>query len=66
MPSGACVRINGRWWVDVYIDGIPVDAGLNSGLCGNFNGNKNDDIVRKDTGSGCSSSSPAACYETWR
>ena len=43
MPSGFCVRISGWNWVDVYMDGIPEDAGQISGICGNFNGDRNDD-----------------------
>ena len=68
MPSGVCVRIKSRWWVDLFIDGIPEDHSQISGLCGNFNEDWNDDVVRKDTGSTseCSSYSPAECYETWR
>ena len=69
MPSGACVRTNG--WT-VKIDGIPEDEGKVGGTCGNFNGNRNDDIWKKDTNDVLlPQDCPGYCvprdyYQTWR
>lgn len=44
MGSGACVRVHVyRWGLNVYVDGIPADQGRVDGLCGDYNGNPDDD-----------------------
>ncbi len=66
------MRMNSGYWLNVFIDGIPEDrADENgakiSGLCGNFNGNENDDLVNLNTGAICtgeSSQLAAPCYQT--
>ncbi len=47
MPSGACVRIDSDGTIE--IDAIPQDWGKLSGTCGNFNGNRYDDIRKRGT-----------------
>lgn len=46
MGSGACVRV----WIDYWglsfeVDGVPEDQGHVKGLCGNYNGDRNDDYM---------------------
>ncbi len=46
MPSGACVRVEARsQWFNLYIDGLPEDKNNGVGLCGNFNGDPDDDMM---------------------
>ncbi len=67
MGSGACVRLSHRL-TRIYIDGIPEDRNKTRGLCGNFNGNKTDDL--KDPRGVITTSCPASLCptytETWR
>ena len=67
MGSGACVRVYSRV-TRIYIDGTPEDENNVRGLCGNYNGNPNDDHFTPDgtqvtcpTGGGCPD-----MYEPWR
>ncbi len=66
MPSGACVKVNGY---TIRIDGIPADKGKVEGTCGNFNGNKYDDVWKKGTNdvkTDAYNTDPVEYYETWK
>ncbi len=45
MPSGARVQVDVYYWgMNIFVTGLPRDAGRTFGLCGNYDGNPNNDL----------------------
>ncbi len=69
MGSGTCVRASASsTWLNINIDGFPGHQMMVTGLCGNFNGDFNDDLMSPD-GTLMSCSTPNECrtyMRTWR
>ena len=49
LPSGTIVKIQHNYWGNnVYLQAPKADRGKTNGMCGNFNGDPNDDYLGGD------------------
>ena len=68
MGSGACVRVRiYTRYMNLYVDAIAEDWDKTSGLCGTYNGNRNDDFYDPDGNLvSCSSNICRRFSDQWR